>query len=37
MNIHELGVKPKANQPKTIYLRPLQGVKYPSRKVNTVT
>ena len=37
MNIYKFSVKPKATQPKTIHWRPLQGVKYPPRKVNSVT
>ena len=38
MNIHKLNVKPKTTiPPKTIQWRPLQEVKYPARKVNSMT
>ena len=37
MNIHKFNAKPKTIPPKTIYWRPLREVKYPSRKVNTIT
>ena len=37
MNIHKLNVKPKTIPPKTIQWRPLQKVKYPARKVNSMT
>ena len=37
MNIHILNVKPKTNPPNTIHWRPLQKVKYPARKVNSMT
>ena len=37
MNIHIFNTKPKAIPPKTIQWRPLQEVKYPARKVNSMT
>ena len=37
MNIHKLNAKPKTIPPKTIQWRPLQEVKYPARKVNSMT
>ena len=37
MNIHKLNTKPKTIPPKTIHWRPLREVKYPSRKVNSIT
>ena len=37
MNIHKLNAKPKTTQPKTIQWRPLREVKYPARKVNSMT
>ena len=37
MNIHKLIVKPKTIPPKTIQWWPLQEVKYPARKVNSMT
>ena len=37
MNIDKFGIKPKILQPKTVYWRPSQGIKYQPRKVNTVT
>ena len=36
MNIHKFNTKPKTTQPKTIYWRPLQEVKYPAIKVNSI-
>ena len=37
MNIHKLNVKPKTIPSKTIQWRPLQEVKYPAQKVNSMT
>ena len=37
MNIHKFKLKPKTIPPKTIQWRPLQEVKYPARKVNSMT
>ena len=37
MNIHKLNVKPTTNPPKTIQWRPPQKVKYPARKVYSMT
>ena len=37
MNIHKFNVKPKTIPPKTIQWRPLREVKYPARKVNSMT
>ena len=37
MNIHKFNVKPKTTPPKTIHWRPLQEVKYPALKVNSIT
>ena len=37
MNIHKINVKPKTNPPKTIQWRPLQKVKCPAQKVNSMT
>ena len=37
MNIHKFSVKPKTIPPKTIQWRPIQEVKYPARKVNSMT
>ena len=37
MNIHKLNVKPKTTPPKTLLWRPLQDVKYPARKANSMT
>ena len=37
MNIHKFNAKPKTIPPKTIHWRPLREVKYPARKVNSIT
>ena len=37
MNIHKFNTKPKTIPPKTIHWRPLREVKYPARKVNSMT
>ena len=37
MNIHKLNAKPKTIPPKTIQWRLLQEVKYPARKINSMT
>ena len=37
MNIHKLNLKPKTNPPTTIQWRPLQKVKCPAQKVNSMT
>ena len=37
MNIHKFNTKPKTIPPKTIQWRQLQEVKYPARKVNSMT
>ena len=37
MNIHKFNAKPKTIPPKTIQWRPLREVKYPARKVNSMT
>ena len=37
MNIHKFNVKPKTNLSKTIHLKPLQEVKYPALKINSIT
>ena len=37
MNIHKFNMKPKTIPPKTIHWRPLQDVKYPAKKVNSIT
>ena len=37
MNIHKLNAKPKTIPPKTIQWRLLREVKYPARKVNSMT
>ena len=37
MNIHKFNAKPKSIPPKTIQWLPLREVKYPARKVNTMT
>ena len=37
MNIHKFNVKPKTSPPKMIEWRPLPKVKYPARKVNSMT
>ena len=39
MNIHKFNVKPKPKTilPKTIHWRPLQEVKYPALKINSIT
>ena len=37
MNIHKLNAKPKIIPPKTIKWRLLREVKYPARKVNSMT
>ena len=37
MNIHKFSAKPKTTPPKTIQWRPLREVKYPARKVNSMT
>ena len=37
MNIHKFNTKPKTTKPKTIHWRLLRKVKYPSRKVNSIT
>ena len=37
MNIHKFNVKPKTIPSKTINWRPLREVKYPARKVNSMT
>ena len=37
MNIHKFNAKPKTIPPKTIQWLPLQEVKYPARKVNSMT
>ena len=36
MNIHKFNVKPKTIPPKTIHWRPLQEVKYPALKINSM-
>ena len=37
MNIHKFNKKPKTIPPKTIHWRPLREVKYPAKKVNSIT
>ena len=37
MNIHKFNTKPKTIPPKTFHWRPLQEVKYPALKVNSMT
>ena len=37
MNIHKFNVKPKSISHKTIKLMSLQNVKYPAKKVNSIT
>ena len=37
MNIHKFNMKPKTIPPKTIQWRPLREVKYPAKKVNSIT
>ena len=37
MNIHKFNVKPKTNLSKTIHWQPLREVKYPAKKINSVT
>ena len=37
MNIHKFNTKPKTIPPKTIQSRPLREVKYPARRVNSMT
>ena len=37
MNIHKFKTKSKTTPPKTIHWRPLREVKYPARKVNSIT
>ena len=37
MNIHKFNAKPKTIPSKTIQWLPLQEVKYPARKVNSMT
>ena len=37
MNIHKFNAKPKTIPPKTIQWLPLREVKYPARKVNSMT
>ena len=37
MNIHKFNRKSKTTPPKTIHWGPLQEVKYPARKVNSIT
>ena len=37
MNIHKFNTKPKTTPPKTIQWQPLQEVKYPAIKVNSIT
>ena len=37
MNIHKFNVKPKHKQHKTIKWMSLQNVKYPAKKVNSIT
>ena len=37
MNIHKFNAKPKTISPKTIHWRPLREVKYPPRKVDSMT
>ena len=37
MNIHKFKTKPKTIPPKTIHWQPLQEVKYPALKINSVT
>ena len=37
MNIHKFNTKPKTIPPKTIHWSPLQDVKYPAKKVNSIT
>ena len=37
MNIHKFNVKPKTNLSKTIHWKPLQEVKYPALKINSIT
>ena len=37
MNIHKFNTKPKIIPPKTIHWHPLRDVKYPAKKVNSIT
>ena len=37
MNVHKFNTKPKTTQPKRIHWRLVQEVKYPVRKVNSIT
>ena len=37
MNIHKFKTKPKTIPPKTVHWQPLQKVKYPALKINSVT
>ena len=37
MNIHKFNVKPKTNLSKTIHWQPLRELKYPAKKINSVT
>ena len=37
MNIHKFNVKPEHKQHKTIKWIPLQNLKYPAKKVNSIT
>ena len=37
MNIHKFNVKPKTNLSETIHWKPLQEVKYPALKINSIT
>ena len=37
MNIHKFNVNPKTNLSKTIHWKPLQEVKYPALKINSIT
>ena len=37
MNIHKFNTKPKTTQPKTLHWHLLREVKYPARKVNSIT
>ena len=37
MNIHKFNTKPKTIPPKTIHWSPLRKVKYPAKKVNSIT
>ena len=37
MNIHKFSVKPKSIPPKMIEWVPLQNLKYPAKKVNSIT